>query len=182
LFNWKRAKLTNEILILCGFIFLASSLSELKSWNIFNGFIKGETKDITSIPESGGINREQSKPTEQEVTKAVNQPIQLMAYDKDNFLALAFEIERLLRVLATVTLSKDIPSNINPKRLVEELHSVGMITDIGKQQINAIRWLRNLLVHGREAEINQETLNSCITLAFNLYMEIYKWLNNENKS
>lgn len=177
LFNINNAKLTNEILVLCAFIFIASTLSELKNWNIFNGFLKGETKDLSHIPESGGINSNQSKPTTQEVEEAENKPLQLMAYDKGNFLALAFEIERLLRVLATVTLNKDVPSTENPKKVVEDLHSIGMLTDLGKQQIEAIRWLTNLLVQGRDAEITKETLRDGIRLAYSLYNEIYQWLN-----
>jgi hypothetical protein len=177
LFNIGNAKLTNEILVLCAFIFLASTLSELKNWNLFNGFIKGETKDLSHIPENGGINSSQTKPTSQEVEEAENKPLQLMADDKGNFLALAFEIERLLRVLATVTLNKDVPSTTSAKKVVDDLHSVGMVTDLGKQQIEAIRWLRNLLVHGRDSEINQETLLNGIRLAYSLYNEIYNWLN-----
>lgn len=177
LFSLWGARLTGEILVLCAMILLASTLSELKNWNFFNGLLKGETKDLTSIPENGGINTNQSKPDSEKVEQAENKPIQLMADDKGNFLSLAFEIERLLRVLATVTLNKDVPSNTSPKKVVDDLHNVGMVTDLGKQQIEAVRWLRNLLVHGRESEINQETLHNGIRIAFNLYMEIYNWLN-----
>jgi len=177
LFGLWNAKLTNEVLVLCAMIFLASTLSELKSWNFFNGLLKGETKDLGEIPVNGGIDTTKNPPNTKEVKEAENKPIQLMPYEKGNFLVLAFEIERLLRVLATVTLSKDVPSNSSPKKVVDDLHSVGMITDLGKEQIAAIIWLRNLLVHGRESEINQETLNDGIRLAYNFYMEIYNWLN-----
>ncbi len=178
LFNWHGAKITNELLVLCGFIFLGSVFSELKSWNLW-GF-KGEKRDLSVVPDSGAIDSGQSKPNEKDVNKAENQPIQLMENGKGNFLTLAFEIERLLRVLGTVSLVKDIPSTTNPKRLVDDLYNIGMLTDNGRQQIEAVRWLRNILVHGRDSEINAETLNQGIRIASSLYTEIFNWLNKTN--
>lgn len=174
-YSWFGAKLSGDILVLCGLMFLLSVFHDLKSWNLW-GF-KGESRDLSNIPKTGAIDNTLEKPSSKEISDAENEPIQLMDNAKGNFLALAFEIERQLRILATVTLAKDVPATTNPKKLVDELHAVGMITDNGKAQIDAIRWLRNLLVHGRDSEINQDTLTQGITIAFNLYTEIYNWLN-----
>ena len=98
-----------------------------------------------------------------------------------NFLALAFEIERLLRIYATVWLAKDIPNNINVSNLTKELRQKDLLTDNGVKQLEAIRWIRNLIVHGRQGEINQSTLEVGIQIAYSLYMELYNQLYGVNR-
>lgn len=107
-------------------------------------------------------------------------PLQLMDTAQGNFLALAFEIERLLRIFATVWLAKDIPNNVNVMNLTKELRKNDLLTDNGVKQLEAIRWIRNLLVHGRQTEINEATLEAGIQLAHSLYIELYNNLYSEN--
>jgi len=108
-------------------------------------------------------------------------PLQLMDTAQGNFLALAFEIERLLRIYATVWLAKDIPNNINVSNLTKELRQKDLLTDNGVKQLEAIRWIRNLIVHGRQGEINQSTLEVGIQIAYSLYMELYNQLYGVNR-
>jgi uncharacterized protein YutE (UPF0331/DUF86 family) len=91
-------------------------------------------------------------------------------------LALAFEIERLLRIAATVLSGNQISSDINSQEVIDILKENGVLTKDGEKQIEAIRRLRNMYVHGRDAEVTDETLNSGIDIAWSFYNEIKQWI------
>ena len=93
-----------------------------------------------------------------------------------NFLALAFEIERLLRVSLIALMGEDSPPNLSTHKLVKLLHEKGLLTDSGVEQIGSIKWLRNMLVHGRGNEVPEYTLNAGIQIASSLYHELSEWI------
>jgi len=172
------ASITPALLILCALIFLFSMFSEIKNWEIW-GLIKGENKeDLSKVPQGDGISETSVKIDKKDIAEAEKKPLVLMPANYGNFLVLAFEIERLLRILASVVLKKNIFPQANLKQLVSELNEKGIVTDNGKAQIDAVTRLRNLIVHGRSNEIDEETLSLGITIAFNFYSELFNWLNN----
>lgn len=179
LFRWNGAELTNNVLIVCGLIFLASVFEDIQKWNLW-GFA-GEKKNLYDIPQGNSVSKDAQRPSPEEVSKEENKPLQFMPNEEGNFLKLAFEIERLLRIMTSVTELKDIHPTVNIKQVVNQLNSKGIITDQGKAQIEAILWLRNLLVHGRGNEINEKALVDGTSLAFSLYTEIHNWLNPQNE-
>ena len=171
---FREVNITNGQLAVLLMILLLSLFSDLKEfdfWGLKGKIAEKEIKDLEGKKafneKEGNINKkkldEAEKPT----------PLQLMDTAQGNFLALAFEIERLLRIYATVWLVKDIPNNVNVANLTKELRQKDLLTDNGVKQLEAIRWIRNLLVHGRQSELNQATLDAGIQLAQTLYMELY---------
>jgi uncharacterized protein YutE (UPF0331/DUF86 family) len=183
LFRYHGAEINNEILGLALMLLLITLFSELKEFNFWGLRGNKYEKNFEELEGKNAISSS-TKPDQKEVEKAESQPIQLLETTQGNFIALAFEIERLLRIYATVSLGKDVSSNINTKKLTKELLNNNLLTEDGAKQLDAIRWLRNILIHGRQAEINEVTLNNGIQLAYNFYLELFNFLNpgqNESK-
>lgn len=179
-FKVKGGVIDNNILAILLMMLLITLFSDLKEFNFWGLWGKKSEKDFRDLESKDAIPRN-SKPTEidqeQVAQVSANTPLQLMDNLQGNFLAFAFEIERLLRIYATVTLVKDIPQTMSPVKLVKELRDAELLTDNGVKQIEAIRWLRNILVHGRQSEINEATLQGGIQIASTLYQELNQQLN-----
>lgn len=180
LFKFRGAVLTNNVLGVAVMILLISLFSDLKEFNFWGLRGKKEERQINELQGGDAISEENAPKVDQKQIQEAQQQdvIQLMDTGRGNFLALAFEIERLLRISGTVILSSDIPSNTNPVKLTKMLKEKGLLTDSGEKQVESIRWLRNLLIHGREGEINQATIDAGIQLAHSFYQELREWLEN----
>jgi len=171
----KGVSFSNNMLALTLMLLLLSLSSDLKEFDFWG--LKGKIKE-RKLRELEG---EQALPNKavdidaKKLDEAEKSPASLKLMDdaQGNFLALAFEVERLLRVFATVGLVKDVPSNTNIKNLIFELRKADLLTDSGVKQWEAIRWLRNMLVHARHNEINQATLETGVEIALSFYTELY---------
>jgi hypothetical protein len=162
-------------------LLLLALFSDLKEFDFWGLKGKKSEKDLQSLEGEPALPNKDIKIDQKKLEDVEKSPapLQLMDTSLGNFLALAFEIERLLRVFASVGLAKDIPNNVNIRNLSKELRNKDLLTDIGVQQVEAISWLRNILVHGRQQEINQATLESGIQVATGLYKELYHQLYGE---
>lgn len=181
LFKLGGAELDKGILTLAAMILLLSLYSDLKEFNFWGLWGKKEEKMLKELERiegkrSIGDNTPSPDPeTIQEVQKET--PLQLMDTDKGNFLELAFEIERILKIATGVILGGQAPKKgnlVDAKLLTEN----GFLTDNGFRQVEGIRWLRNMLVHGRGEEVNKETLATGIQVALSFYTELNNWLQN----
>jgi uncharacterized protein YutE (UPF0331/DUF86 family) len=159
-------------------ILLLVLFSDLKEFNFWG--LTGKKKDeenIKSLEGKKGVSKKPVKVNKTSLDKAIRQDtVQLMEHGTGNFLALAFEIERLLRIAATVLSGNQISSDINSQEVIDILKENGVLTKDGEKQIEAIRRLRNMYVHGRDAEVTDETLNSGIDIAWSFYNEIKQWI------
>ena len=171
---FREVNITNGQLAVLLMILLLSLFSDLKEFDFWGLKGKIAEKEIKDLEGKKAFNEKEGNINKKKLDEAEKQtPLQLMDTAQGNFLALAFEIERLLRIYATVWLVKDIPNNVNVANLTKELRQKDLLTDNGVKQLEAIRWIRNLLVHGRQSELNQATLDAGIQLAQTLYMELY---------
>lgn len=177
LFRWFGADLNNNVLGIALMILLLSLFSDLKKFSFWGLVGEKEAKDIQNLIGKDGV-QELPSPSSKDIQEAQEQPMQLMENIQGNFLALAFEIERLLRVAGTILLGKDVPQNSNPKKIASMLKDKGLLTDIGEKQVESIRWLRNMLVHGRQSELTAPTLDTGTQVAWGLYNELLNWVNN----
>lgn len=166
--------ISNGHLAILLMILLLSLFSDLKEFDFWGLKGKKAEKEIKELEGKKAIASNDKSISKKKLDEAEKQaPLQLMDTAQGNFLALAFEIERLLRIYATVWLTKDIPNNVNVANLTKELRQKELLTDNGVKQLEAIRWIRNLLAHGRQSEINQATLDIGIQIAQTFYMELY---------
>lgn len=172
-----------EVLYLCVLVTLISLFSELKEFNFWGlAGKKSESNNIQNIEDGKALNEDMEIIVSKDVlTDPQSNKLPTLDGDKVNFLAISFEIERLLRVFATTSLSKDIPSNINPSDLTRELQDAQLITEAGLRQIEAVRWVRGLLVQGRESELANATMIDAISIAQSLYEELFNILFNTSQ-
>ena len=176
-FKYKGADLSNNVLALILMTLLLTLFSDLKEFNFWGLWGKRTEKEFKQLEDKQAISATKEDVSKRDIVEAEkNSQIQLMDNSKGNFLAIVFDMERLLRIYATVNLAKDIPSNSNSIKLTNELHTQGFLTDDGIKQIEAIRWLKDILINGRDQEINQATLDAGIQIAWKFYQEIYNWL------
>ncbi len=171
----KDTHLTNQHVALATMLLLLALFSDLREFDFWGLKGKKIEKELQELEGGNALPEKKLKVNQNKLDDAERSPapLQLMDTSQGNFLALAFEVERLLRIFATVGLAKDVPSNTNIKSLTHELRKKDLLTDLGVKQLNAIRWLRNIIVHGRQNEINQATLDSGIEIAHSLYEELY---------
>lgn len=179
---FKRIDISNGQLAILLMILLLSLFSDLNEFDFWGLKGRKSEKDIKELEGKKAFVNKERNISLKKIDKAEKQtPLQLMDNAQGNFLALAFEIERLLRIFATVYLAKDVPNNVNVASLTKQLRQKDLLTDNGVKQLDAIRWIRNLLVHGRQSEINEGTLNAGVELAQTLYMELYNNLYSQNQ-
>lgn len=177
----KNVTLSNSQIGLSTMVLLLALFSDLKEFDFWGLKGKKSEEKLLALEGEKALPDKKLKIDKEKLDDAEKSPapIQLMDTSQGNFLALAFEVERLLRIFGTVGLVKDIPNNVNIQTLTRELREKDLLTDIGVQQINAIRWIRNILVHGRQNEINQAALDTGIEIAHGLYRELYHQLYGE---
>lgn len=177
LFKIGGADLSNNVLAVALMILLVILFSDLKEFNFWGLWGKKKEKELEDVVGKDPISLEDvPKVKKTEVQKAQKQVIHLMDNDQENFLALSFEIERLLRVAAAILSAEDIPSNTNITRIIKILKEKNLLTENGEKQVNLIKWIRDMLVHGRAHEINLATLENGVQVANNFYSELKNWL------
>ncbi|OGG25716.1 hypothetical protein A2960_05190 [Candidatus Gottesmanbacteria bacterium RIFCSPLOWO2_01_FULL_39_12b] len=176
LFKIYKADLTNNVLGIVLMLLLLTLFSDLKEFNFWGLWGKKNEKDFEELKGKEAISTD-SAPKVSKQTRTEPAPIlNLMDPSRGNFLAIAIDLERLLRILAMVTLNQKAPIIPIPEIIVSELRKANVLTDSGVQQVEAIRWLKQVLIEGRESEINQATLDGGFRIAANLYQEIYNYL------
>lgn len=180
LFKVWNAELTNNVTCIAVMVLLLALFSDLKKFNFWGLTGEKKEKEIESSVGKQGISKTGKQDIDsEEVHKAQQETqIQLMDTTTGNFLSLAFEIERLLRVAANVIFQADNTNKMSPDKLVKKLQESGLLTENGVKQIDSIRYLRNMIVHGRTSELPESTLTAGISLAWSFYTELYNWLQN----
>ncbi len=183
LFQIAGANLTNNVTAVALMVLLICLFADLKEFNFWG--LKGTAKEEKKLKELKGdrgvSSAKQSKVTGNKIRNVLrHDTVVLMDNEKGNFLALAFDIERLLRIGSAVLAEIDDPSKIDPAKAVEILRGYGVLTAAGQEQVETIRWLRNMLVHGREQDLARDTLSDGTELAYDLYMELKNWLDDSS--
>jgi hypothetical protein len=82
-----------------------------------------------------------------------------------------------MRVAAAVIEGKDSSAG----DVQEILKQTGLLKDIGVQQLQLIRRIKNLLLQGKDAEMDDSLLSSATKIAASLYKELNAWLLNSPK-
>lgn len=174
LFKFKGAELNNNVVAVSLMILLVTLFSDLKEFNFWG--LRGKKADKNQLKKLEGekaLPETKKKLKKAAFVQAQSMPVALAADDKTNFLNLAFEIERLLRIYATASAAKDIPSTISPEKLTEDMLSTGLLTESGAAQLKGVRWLRNIFVTGRDSEITSTVIRDGLEIAESLYNELH---------
>lgn len=179
LFKIGGADLTNNVTGVALMVLLLSLFTDLKEFNFWG--LKGVTKEEKKLKELKGEQAVKPVPAPKippsKVQQAVRQETVVVTdSENNNFLAMEFEIERLIKIIAAVLTAHEIPSSMKDTETVQILRSNDVLTASGVEQINSLRWLRNMLVHGRQNELSRETLQDGTDMAYNLYMDLRNWV------
>jgi hypothetical protein len=171
LFKIGGAELTNNVTAFGVMVLLLSLFADLKSFNFWGLTGEKEAKELQKLAGKRGVSKGKVKrPKAADVTKAKRQtPVQSMDSDIGNFLTLAFDIERLLKIAGTLVVG-------DSEAKIEELCEAGLLTESGVKQVEAIRSLRDALIGERGDLIAPEAVNSGILVAAELHNELSQWL------
>lgn len=177
-------QISNASLVLFGLLILIAFFDDLQEFDFFG--LKGKKvqqqlaslkKRVANVPATQATN-----PPDDELSKIKKKKIQLMGVDRGNFLALVFEIERLLRGIAVELNSKDMTESSPISAVTGYLAENGYLTATGLEQWQALSEVRNIIVQGRFPIENDSALSDWIELAYSLYSEIYDDLVTQPKS
>lgn len=172
-FGFFGAKLTSESLLLSIMLLLLVLFPELKEFDFWGLKGKKLEKELKQLEGKKAIKKKKEVSKNQVARGEEQTRLEVGSIDKSSFLEYSYEIERLLRIYATVQLKQDIPSTMSAKAVTTLLFENDLLTKEGVKQLEQMRWLRNLLIHGRENEITYQTLETALHIAASLYDELY---------
>lgn len=178
LFHVGGATLNNETLGVALMVLLASLFSDLKDFNFWG--LQGtrkEEQELKSLEGKEAILPENApKPNKTKLqTLRKQETIVLDESETGNFLTLAYEIERLLRIAAALV-SADLQPTRTLRRSVETLKDHKILTQNGADQVRSINWLRDMIVQGKSHVLDASTLEAGTRIAYDLYKQLKDWL------
>lgn len=183
-FGWWGAQLSNQAVSIAIMVLLLSLISDLKEFDFWG--LKGKSKEqqriqqqIVQTKDKTPVNtskiRRTARPKAKSAESLPAQPTYLMGDVKANFLQLSFDLERILRQAAK-RLGEAVEPSTSASNVTDMLVNKGLLTAGGKEQMDIIRAIRNLIVYGRDEEIDDFILQTGWDMAYNLYSELYTWL------
>ena len=176
------ATVTNNTVAIAVMILLLAVFSDLKEFN-FWGLSGKKKEDIEKIEKTTIINEETVlKPSPYKLRKATKEdkPEQMDSL-KDNFLALSYEIERILRIVArSIARSTEETAQFSPQEVLDYLEDQELLTPEACEAIEGIREIRDLITEKRE-RIDVSTLESIYRVSQTVYNQLRDWLDSAGK-
>lgn len=183
LFNIAGAQITNNTVAIALMLLLLALFSDLKEFNFWGLAGKKTEQALRNLMNTPIINEEKDeKPSPYKLRKAISEDkLDQMGSLKDNFLAVSFELERQLRVIArSVTRSTEDTAQLSPQAVLDTLEDQEFLTPEACDSVEQIREIRHTLTQpgGR---VPTETLEASLQLAQNLYSRLRQWLEGSGK-
>jgi hypothetical protein len=176
------ATVTNNTVAIAVMILLLAVFSDLKEFN-FWGLSGKKKEDIEKLEKTTIINEEtELKPSPYKLRKATKEdkPEQMDSL-KDNFLALSYEIERILRIVArSIARSTEETAQFSPQEVLDYLEDQELLTPEACEAIEGIREIRELITEKRE-RIDVSTLESIYRVSQTVYNQLRDWLDSAGK-
>ena len=176
------ATVTNNTVAIAVMILLLAVFSDLKEFN-FWGLSGKKKEDIEKLEKTTIITEETVlKPSPYKLRKATKEdkPEQMDSL-KDNFLALSYEIERILRIVArSIARSTEETAQFSPQEVLDYLEDQELLTPEACEAIEGIREIRDLITEKRE-RIDVSTLESIYRVSQTVYNQLRDWLDSAGK-
>lgn len=176
------AAVTNNTVAIALMILLLSVFSELKEFN-FWGISGKKRENIKKLEKSTIINEESElKPSPYKLRKATREdnPEQMDSI-KDNFLALSFDIERLLRIMArSIARSTEETAQFSPKLVLEYLEDQELLTPEACDAIESIRTIRSTITNGTQ-HLDLTSLEAIYRVSQTVHTQLREWLAGASK-
>jgi len=183
LFGIAGAEVSTNSIALAVMLLLLALFSDLKEFNFWGLQGKKTEEKLRKLAMAPVINDEaESQPSPYKLRKAQKEdsPDQLGGL-KENFLAVAFELERQLRVIArSLTRSTEETAQLSPEAVLEHLEDQEFLTPEACDSIEEIRDIRRTLTQpgGR---VPTETLEASLQLARKIFTDLRQWLETTGK-
>ncbi len=184
-FHWGSANLTNQSVSVALMVLLISLFSDLSEFDFWG--LKGtreqdkikaaleETKDQPAVEPNSELPAPGRKKG-QDLEAAVMEPKYVATPTKTDLLEVSFALERLLRVAASRVTNGAIGPEVSLEKIIQLLKQREILTEAGVDQLTAIEAVRDLLIHGREEELNNQIIRTAYELAAGLYSGLYSLL------
>lgn len=173
--NVRLIRLENASLVLFGLLILIAFFDDLQEFDFFGLKGKKVERELADLKErvTSTSTTQATNPPNDDLSRLKKNKVQLMGVDRGNFLALVFEIERLLRAIAIELNPTHIAESAPISQVTSYLCDNGYLTTSGLEQWRALSDVRNIIVQGRFPIENDGVLADWIELAYSLYSEIY---------
>lgn len=181
LFGNLGAQVTNNTVAIALMILLLALFSDLKEFN-FWGLSGKKKEEIKKLEKTTIINENTDiKPSPYKLRKANREdnPEQMDSL-KDNFLALSYDIERLLRIIArSIARSTEETAQLTPESVLEFLENQELLTPEACDAIESIRSIRDTIINGGRIDVT--TLEAILKVSQTVHNQLRDWLSAANK-
>lgn len=180
LFNFFGAHLDNNGVAVALMILLLAVFADLAEFNFWGISGKKKVDQLKKLSTEAVINPQSTveKPSPYKIRKATKDDA-LTEFDslRDNFLALAFDLERLLRIAAkSMVRTQAETAELTPDDALLIIESSELLTPPAIEGIIKVREVRELMTTGKNYQVTLQTLEASYKLAKTIYLEISDWL------
>lgn len=181
LFKLYGADLTSNVTAVSLMVLLLSVFSDLKEFNFWGltgtRDLKESLQKLQGKPALDTNNLPKASKTKVQQAQMNTEVVTQTGSAKSNFLELFFEIEKLLRTLASVIKGSPISATMNLKDLSTFLADKKILTLDGVMLLNYLKTLRDQIVQGDE-KLGDDVVRTGITIADDLYNDLKSWIEN----
>lgn len=178
------AELSNTTVALALMIVLLAVFADLKEFNFWGISGKKKEEDIKKLQGTSLINEEtELTPSPYKLRKANKEdsPNQMERLP-DNFLAVAYEIERLLRIIArSIMRSTEDTAELSPDKVLNFLEDEELLTPEACEAVEAIREMRGMVLRNKESQISLPILESTYALSLSIHKQLKDWIDGSSK-
>jgi uncharacterized protein YutE (UPF0331/DUF86 family) len=183
LFDVFEADITNNTVAIALMLLLLALFSDLKEFNFWGLSGKKKEEELRKLVGSPVISEEQEeKPSAYKLKKAFKEDsIDQMGNLKDNFLAISFDIERMLRIIVrAIRRSTEETAVLNPESVLHYLEDEEFLTPEACDAIERLRDIRDLITDS-SSKVSTETLEASLKLALPIHEALRDWLDESSK-
>lgn len=183
LFDIFGADITNNTVAIALMLLLMALFSDLKEFNFWGLSGKKKEEELKKLVGSPVISDDSDeKPSTYKLKKAFREdsPDQ-MDNLKDNFLAVSFDVERMLRIIVrAITRSTEETAVLTPEAVLHHLEDEEFLTPEACDAIEQLRDIRDLITSG-SSKVATETLEASLKLALPIHQALKEWLDESSK-
>jgi hypothetical protein len=181
LFKFQGADLTNNVSAIALMVLLLSVFSDLKEFNFWGltgtRDLKENLQNLQGKPVIDTSNLPKVSKTKVQQAQMNTEVVTQAGSTKNNFLELFFEIEKLLRTVASVSKGGNISATMTLKDLTNFLKDKNILTSDGVELLNHLKTLRDGIVQGDE-KLGDDVVKTGIEIAEDLYGDLKNWIEN----
>lgn len=183
LFDVAGSTITNNTVAIAVMLLLLALFSELKEFNFWGLSGKKKEEALKKLEGTQVLSEDQDeKPSAYKLRKALTEdtPDQ-MGNLKDNFLAISYDIERIMRIIVrSIRRSTEETAQLSPEAVLNYLEDEEFLTPEACEAIEQLRDIRDLIIQPGTT-VSTETLEASIKVAFPIYSALKNWLDEASK-